>query len=105
MRLIRMQQEAISYDKSILSRRRILVTGATGFIGSRVVKRLMSMPNYHITCITRNQSSFENEMGISGDLINVLNIDAMNYDDLLKGMNGIDNAFYGRLIQELEAIC
>ena len=94
MGLVQMRQKTVSHDKSIVSRQRILVTGATGFIGSRVVKRLMLMPNYDITCITRNQSSFENEMGVSGNIINVLNIDAMNYEDLLKGMNGIDTAFY-----------
>ena len=39
-------------------------------------------------------------MGVSGDIINVLNIDAMNYEDLLKGMVGIDTAFY--LIHSME---
>lgn len=77
-----------------------MVTGASGFIGNRVLKRLISIPNYRVTCISRSKDSIKSDLGITGDILNVLKVDVLNYEELVKCMNGIDTAFY--LIHSME---
>ena len=80
---------------------RILVTGASGFIGSRVVYRLSSSPssinNQEIICMTRNVESLE---GHFNQDVRIVNADVSNYEQLVKIMSGVDVAFY--LIHSME---
>jgi uncharacterized protein YbjT (DUF2867 family) len=80
---------------------RILVTGASGFIGSRVVHRLSLSPsssdNQEIICMTRNVESLE---GRFNQDVKIVNADVTDYQQLVKAMSGVDVAFY--LIHSME---
>ncbi|HVD08982.1 MAG TPA: NAD(P)H-binding protein, partial [Nitrososphaeraceae archaeon] len=80
---------------------RILVTGASGFIGSRVVYRLSLSPsssdNQEIICMTRNVVSLE---GRFNQHVKIVNADVTDYQQLVKAMSGVDVAFY--LIHSME---
>jgi uncharacterized protein YbjT (DUF2867 family) len=80
---------------------RILVTGASGFIGSRVVHRLSLSPsssdNQEIICMTRNVESLE---GRFNQDVKIVNVDVTDYQQLVNAMSGVDVAFY--LIHSME---
>src|SRR5215218_8823953 len=80
---------------------KILVTGASGFIGSRVVYRLSlsaSSKDYQeIICMTRNVESLESPFNRD---VKIVNADVTNYQQVVKAMSGIDVAFY--LIHSME---
>src|ERR687897_737541 len=80
---------------------KILVTGASGFIGSRVVYRLSlsaSSKDYQeIICMTRNVESLESRFNRD---VKIVNADVTNYQQVVKAMSGIDVAFY--LIHSME---
>ena len=84
---------------------KVLVTGASGFIGSRLVNRLSSFGSsepspsnkLHITCITRNLRSLKSRFPENVDIVKA---DVMNYQELVKAMTGIDIAYY--LIHSME---
>jgi uncharacterized protein YbjT (DUF2867 family) len=81
---------------------KILVTGASGFIGSRLVSRLCSASSFQsnkheIICMTRNVESLA---GHFNKEVKIIKADAGNYLELLKAMTGIDVAFY--LIHSME---
>ena len=81
-------------------RLKILVTGASGFIGSRLVSRLCSSSETNkreITCITRNVESL---VGRFNEQVKIIKADASNYLELRRAMTGIDVAFY--LIHSME---
>ncbi len=79
---------------------RILVTGATGFIGSRIVKRLVSSGEYKVVCMSRNPSEIYDLFQTTGDIIEVVKANALNYSELLQALKGIDIAYY--LIHSME---
>jgi uncharacterized protein YbjT (DUF2867 family) len=79
---------------------RILVTGATGFIGSRIVKRLLADGHYKVRCMTRNPENIFDLFNVSGDIIEVVKADASNYLELVEALKGVDIAFY--LIHSME---
>ncbi len=79
---------------------RILVTGATGFIGSRIVKRLLADGQYKIRCMTRNPENIYELFNVSGNLIEAVKADASNYSELVEALKGVDVAFY--LIHSME---
>ena len=99
------QQKSLSQVITNSSKERtlkVLVTGDSGFIGSRLVSRLCSSPSVHskkheITCITRNVESLT---GRFNEQVKIIKADASNYRELLKVMTGIDVAFY--LIHSME---
>ena len=85
---------------------KILITGASGFIGSRVVSKLlsfssMSNDNHEILCLTRNEESLKNRYDEKyKDIIEIVVADVNHYPQLVKAMNGVNIAFY--LIHSME---
>ena len=91
---------------------KILVTGASGFIGSHVISRLCSSyyssshpssfqsnNKHEIVCMTRNVKSLSKRFEMYRQ-VKVIKADASNYDELLNAITGIDVAFY--LIHSME---
>jgi uncharacterized protein YbjT (DUF2867 family) len=87
---------------------KILVTGASGFIGSRVISKLLSLyssphlsnHSYEILCLTRNKESLKGRYEKYKDDIKIIVADVNDYSQLVKAMNGINIAFY--LIHSME---
>ena len=79
---------------------RILVTGATGFIGSRIVKRLLANGHYKVRCMTRNPEIIYELFNLSGNIVEVVKADASNYLELVEALKEVDVAFY--LIHSME---
>jgi uncharacterized protein YbjT (DUF2867 family) len=83
---------------------RILVTGASGFIGSRLVARFSTSSldplisnEYEVVCMTRNVESLNRNYN---ENVKVIKADVMNYQELINVMSGVDVAFY--LIHSME---
>jgi uncharacterized protein YbjT (DUF2867 family) len=64
----------------------ILVTGSTGFIGSRLVKRLIGS-GYTVTALSRKKMS-------DTDSIKFVQADVLNADQLTNALEGIEVAYY-----------
>jgi len=87
---------------------KVLVTGASGFIGSRVVSKLLSIyfspdttnNNYKILCLTRNKESLRGRYEKYNGAVEIVEADVQDYSQLVKAMNGVYIAFY--LIHSME---
>jgi len=82
---------------------RILVSGASGFIGRRLVRRLLLWPgstNWSIRCMTRNANSLSGYFQDDRGNLEFVQADVQNYPELVKALAGVDIAFY--LIHSME---
>jgi uncharacterized protein YbjT (DUF2867 family) len=92
-------------DKTMV---KVLVTGASGFIGSRVLSKLLSVynsnkvsnKNYKILCLTRNKESLRGRYEKYNGAVEIVEADVQDYSQLVKAMNGVNIAFY--LIHSME---
>ena len=87
---------------------KILVTGASGFIGSRLVAKLLSLSltlprdkNFEVLCLTRNKESLKNRYDKKYEnILRIIEADVNDYSQLVKAMSGVNVAFY--LIHSME---
>jgi nucleoside-diphosphate-sugar epimerase len=74
---------------------KVLVTGASGFIGSGVVSKLLSVyishnisnNNYKILCLTRNKESLRGRYEKYNGTTQIVEADVQDYSQLVKVMN------------------
>lgn len=105
-----MQEYKTDANVSIAAKRgracvKILVTGASGFIGSRLVAKLLSLSltlprdkNFEVLCLTRNKESLKNRY--DENILRIIEADVNDYSQLVKAMSGVTVAFY--LIHSME---
>ena len=92
-----------SIDRNKQKKIRILVSGASGFIGRRLVRRLLvssSTTNWSIRCMTRKVQSLSSYFQNDRDNLEFVQADVQNYAELVKALIGVDVAFY--LIHSME---
>jgi len=73
------------------AKRRVLVTGATGYIGSRLVPELLER-GFMVRVLTRNRSKVASRAWV--DRVEIVEGDATSKDALDKACNGVDIAYY-----------
>lgn len=73
------------------SRRTVLVTGATGYIGGRLVPRLLEA-GYHVRCLVRDPSRLQGRPWLTQ--VELHSGDCLRPDTLAATMSGVDAAFY-----------
>lgn len=76
--------------------RTILVTGATGYVGGRLVPRLLEK-GYRVRCLVRDVARFDRR-GWKG--VEVVMGDVLDYSSLLPALRGVDTAYY--LVHSME---
>ena len=84
-----------SIDTNRQKKIRILVSGASGFIGRRLVRRLLVSPNttnWSIRCMTRKAHSLSNYFQNDRDNLEFVQVDVQNYPELVKALTGVDIA-------------
>ena len=92
-----------SFDANKQKQIRILVSGASGFIGRRLVRRLLlsrGSTNWSIRCMTRNANSLSDYFPDDRGNLEFVQADVQNYPELVKALTGVDIAFY--LIHSME---
>lgn len=68
----------------------ILVTGATGYIGGRLVPRLLDA-GHRVVCLARDPDKLR---GRKWESVSIRQGDVLDYSSLLPVLNGIDTAYY-----------
>ena len=71
---------------------KILLTGATGYIGKRILPLLVSK-GHHIVCCVRDKTRFNPPESLKAN-ISILEVDLLDTVSLLKIPNDIDIAYY-----------
>jgi len=95
----------LTSDKPDPSPQKILVAGGSGFIGSRLIKKLAADIHYHeprsrveILCLTRDPESIKD---MFDEDVRLVKADVSNYEDLARAMSEqIDIAYY--LVHSME---
>ena len=70
-------------------RKSVLVTGATGYIGSRLIPRLL--PHHDVRCLVRNPDRLDPTVR---DQVETITGDVLNEECLGETLQGIDVAYY-----------
>ena len=70
---------------------KILITGATGYIGRRLKNRLLAHPDYQLRLFVRNKRKVRE---IVKPQVEIIEGDTFNKDALAKALENIDVVFY-----------
>jgi len=73
------------------SQQLILVTGATGYIGGRLVPRLLDL-GYHVRCLVRDPSRLQGRPW--HNTVEIVAGDVLQPESLASAMDGVDAAYY-----------
>lgn len=87
------KQDMFCYDlptKPLLGTGRILVTGASGYIGGRLVPELLAR-RYKVRAMTRAVFPIYSSQWPKADLVVA---DVLNYEEIKQALQGIDTAYY-----------
>ncbi len=71
----------------------ILVTGATGYVGSRLVPRLLAA-NYKVKAVARSQAKLQNRSWSHDPNIKLIEADLLDYNSIEKALQNCDAAYY-----------
>lgn len=80
-------------DMGERDRERVLVTGATGYIGGRLVPRLLAR-GYRVRCLVRDRRKIESRPWGSHTALEIAEGDAGDRDTLSHAMDGCSAAYY-----------
>jgi uncharacterized protein YbjT (DUF2867 family) len=69
----------------------ILVTGATGYVGGRLVPKLLEA-GYRVRCLVRDPARLQGRSWL--DQVEVVSADALDSDSLVNAMQGVSVAYY-----------
>lgn len=78
----------MSHERNV---RKILITGATGYIGRRLTERLIQHKNLSLHLLVRNRNKLSGAVSKSVDIIEG---DTFNPEALKKALHGVHTAFY-----------
>ena len=76
----------------------ILVTGATGYIASRLIPRLLDS-GYHVRCLARDPFRLQGRSWFNQ--VDIIQADVTSPDSLVRAFDGVDTAYY--LIHNMSA--
>lgn len=80
-------------ERSDIQSKPVLVTGATGYIGGRLVPRLLER-GYRVRCLVRSVRKLESRPWFGSDRVEVIERDLLDADGLADDMRGCGCAFY-----------
>jgi uncharacterized protein YbjT (DUF2867 family) len=69
----------------------VLLTGATGYVGGRLLHRLQADPDLRVRCLTRRPEALADRAGTDAELIRG---DALDAQSLVHAMHGVHTAYY-----------
>lgn len=85
--------ELKSNQKASDSRGLVLVTGASGYIGGRLVPRLLDQ-GYRVRCLARSPRKLADRPWSGHPGVEVVSADAENYEDVRVALRGCEAAYY-----------
>jgi uncharacterized protein YbjT (DUF2867 family) len=74
-----------------MNKTRILITGATGYIGRRLKNRLLGNPDFQLRLFVRNKSKVSEK---AKQQVEIVEGDTFNKDSLVEALKNIDVAYY-----------
>ena len=83
--------DVLGYNFRVSDSKRILVTGATGYVGGRLVPRLLDQ-GYHLRCLVRDPGRLEGRSW--RDRVEVIGGDVLEPGVLVEALRGISVAYY-----------
>ena len=72
-------------------RRTVLLTGATGYVGGRLLHRLEADPDLRVRCLTRRPEALADRAGPGTELVRG---DALDARSLARAMQGVHTTYY-----------
>ncbi len=80
-------------EKQVMNTKKILVTGATGYVGGRLVPRLLER-GYHVRATARSLEKLQGRFWASHPNVELAAVDVSTYSSILDAMQGCQVAYY-----------